>query len=421
MNPVLSIVIPALNEEDNLKQLLPRLHHLVAEVVDSYEVIIVDGGSEDGTVEVANACGAMAVQQKEPGYGAALSEGFARCQGEHIVTLDADLTHDPSYIKDLWEMRDTAEVVIASRHIAGGDSAGATSRHLLSVVLNRFLSFFLDIGVHDLSSGFRLYRADVVRDMPIYSQDFNSLVEIIVRAYAGGWHVLEVPFTYNPRVHGNTHAKIIPFGLGFLSTAGKMWKLRNSIECADYDARAYDSRIIFQRIWQRSRFRIITEYVPPSARVLDIGCGSSRILGALDEGIGLDIQLNKLRFARRYEAPLVNGDAFCLPFSPDSFDCIICSQVIEHLPAGNQPFSEMARVLRPGGRLILGTPDYGTVWWPIIEQLYHFAAPNAYADEHITHYTKASLVESLESYGFMPEAFKYVFRSELVGFFSLHN
>jgi dolichol-phosphate mannosyltransferase len=417
----LSIVIPALNEEDNLRQLLPRLYQLVADVVDSYEVIIVDGGSKDGTVEVAHACGAMAIQQQEPGYGGALSEGFSRSRGEYIVTLDADLTHDPSYIKDLWKMRDAAEVVIASRHITGGDNTGASSRHLLSVVLNRFLSLFLDIGVHDLSSGFRLYRADVVRDMPIHSRDFNSLVEIIVRVYAGGWRVLEVPFTYRPRVHGNTHAKIIPFGLGFLSTAGEMWKLRNSIDCADYDARAYDSRIIFQKMWQRNRFRIITEYVPPSARVLDIGCGSSRILGTLGEGVGLDIQLNKLRFARRYKVPLVSSDAFCLPFSPDSFDCIICSQVIEHLPAGNQPFIEMARVLRPGGRLILGTPDYDTVWWPIIERMYHFAAPNAYADEHITHYSKASLLECLESYGFVLEAFKYVFRSELVGIFSLHN
>ncbi|MBC8263564.1 MAG: methyltransferase domain-containing protein [Anaerolineales bacterium] len=139
----------------------------------------------------------------------------------------------------------------------------------------------------------------------------------------------------------------------------------------------------------------------------------------IDEGlkgdvVGLDIQLNKLRYARRYEVPLTNGDIFCLPFASASFDCVVCSQVLEHLPSGHGPFDEMIRVLRPGGRLVLGTPDYGTLSWPIIERVYGLAAPGAYADEHITHHTRAGLVDLLKSYGLNVQGVEYVFGSELI-------
>jgi len=81
----------------------------------------------------------------------------------------------------------------------------------------------------------------------------------------------------------------------------------------------------------------------------------------------------------------------------------------------------MAWVLRPGGRLILGTPDYGTLWWPVIERLYGFFAPNAYADEHITHYNRLDLIKCLGQFGFIVETFAYVFKAELVLVFTLEK
>ena len=97
-------------------------------------------------------------------------------------------------------------------------------------------------------------------------------------------------------------------------------------------------------------------------RVLDVGCGSSRIVGSTPM-VGLDIVLAKLRYARRYGNPLVHGSIFELPFKDCAFDCVICSEVIEHVPADERVFSELERVLEPGGRLILGTPDYVRRRW----------------------------------------------------------
>ena len=109
---------------------------------------------------------------------------------------------------------------------------------------------------------------------------------------------------------------------------------------------------------------------------LDIGCGSSRILASLhQQAVGLDISLGKLRYARRFEHPLVNGSAFSLPFADGAFEQVVCSQVVEHLKAGEQPFLEMTRVLQDGGRLVVGTPDYGRWTWNLIAAEVRAALP----------------------------------------------
>jgi predicted SAM-dependent methyltransferase len=121
-----------------------------------------------------------------------------------------------------------------------------------------------------------------------------------------------------------------------------------------------------------------------------------------------------LRFLRRRGIELVCGSAFALPYRNSSFDCIINSQVIEHIPYDNVLFSEMERVLRPGGLLIIGTPDYATLGWQIIEPLYGALLPGGYRDEHITHYTRESLSDILVNHGFVHEETAYIARSELI-------
>ena len=93
---------------------------------------------------------------------------------------------------------------------------------------------------------------------------------------------------------------------------------------------------------------------------------------------------------------------------------MISSQVIEHLAYDEVLFSEMRRVLRAGGMLILGTPDYATLGWRIIEPTYSFLLPGGYADQHITHYTREKLTEIVTRHGFAVEKAAYIVRSELI-------
>jgi dolichol-phosphate mannosyltransferase len=410
----LTILMLVLNERDNVAELLPRLSIVLQQLGCSTEVLIVDGGSTDGTPDVARSLGARVLVQLAPGYGGALREGFAAAAGDHVLTLDADLSHDPDFIAKLWRARDTADIVIASRYVRAGVAYMPFHRKVLSKVLNRFFALGLGLPVRDLSSGFRLYRASVLRGLELEGRNFDVLEEILVKAYAAGWKVMEIPFTYYPRDRGSSHARIFRFGLSLLRAFGRLWPLRNSIESADYDERAFYSKVPLQRYWQRRRHQIITNFARGGGRILDIGCGSSVILQSLNNAIGLDVQQNKLRYMRRYDLPLVRASITALPFADASFDCIVCSQVIEHIPADPAIFTEFVRALRPGGLLVLGTPDYATIGWRVIEPLYGFFAPGGYKDEHITHYRRSTLTQLARQHGFELIDHAYVLRSELV-------
>jgi len=395
--------------------LLPRLDRVVSTLgTQGYETIVVDGGSTDDTTLVASSLGASIISQEEPGYGGALKAGFQAANGEYILTLDADLSHDPDFIQLMWEARQDAEVIVASRYVPEGSAQMPFIRKILSVILNRFFTMGLSLPLHDISSGFRLYRSSTVKHMPIESTDFDVLEEILIRCYAHGWRIKEIPFRYLPRQEGDSHISLLRFGFAYLRTFRRMWKLRNSILCADYDDRAFDSRIPPQRYWQRKRHDIVTAFAAGAGSSLDIGSGSSRILSSLDTVVGVDILLRKLRWARKYGRPLVNASIFDLPFCDAAFDCVISSEVIEHIPAGARPFLEMRRVLNDGGRLILGTPDYAKLSWRIIEGLYHRLIPGGYADEHITPYRREELVRSMEEFGFVLLDVKYVLDSEMI-------
>jgi SAM-dependent methyltransferase len=350
-------------------------------------------------------------------FGAALRAGIQQARGAYIITVDADVAGPLTFIRDLWEHRGDGEIVIASRYLPGSQDRMTPLRRVGSKLLNSVFRRGLSLGIRDVSSALRLYRADVVKSLSLQADDYDILEEVLVRAYAAGWRVVEIPFGYapNPNLPTKAHARLVT---AYLRTFWALWKLRNSIAAADYDFRAHDSAIPLQRFWQRSRYRYITELIEGQGPVLDVGCGSSHIIGSLVPGsVALDILINKLRFARRFKVPLVRGSGFTLPFPDASFPCVLCSQVIEHVPmAGVTPsiLDELCRVLKPGGRLVLGTPDYDRWEWVYIEKAYGFFAPGGYADEHISHYTREGLLAEFARRGFTYEATRYILRGELI-------
>lgn len=411
----LSVIIPALNEGPNLAKLLPELRKVLDSVGIGSEILIVTKEKDDETVAVAAAAGAKVIEQREPGYGGALLTGFADAAGTYLLTMDADLSHRPTFVRALWDSRLSAELVIASRYVAGGKAEMPASRYAMSRVLNLFFRYGLSLPVHDLSSGFRLYKASLLRERSFRAKDFDILQQILLHAYAEGWRIAEVPFAYAPREHGRSNARVLRFGIAYLRTFWPLWQRRNSILAADYDYRAHDSRIPLQRFWQRSRFKIVTDLIKGEGPVLDIGCGSSRIIGALPAGsVAMDILRRKLRFARGMGTPLVEASGFALPFRDAAFPCVLCSEVIEHVPKASPILDEMDRVLAPGGRLVLGTPDYARKEWVAFEKAYGTVAPGGYADEHISHYTREELVGLFERRGFRLEVTRYIARAEMI-------
>lgn len=411
----LSIVIPALNEADNLSRLLPEVREELKMLSISYEIIVIDELANDHMRNVASDNNVILLSPESIGYGRSLKVGMDTAVGEYILTMDADFSHPSHFIKNLWNNRDKAEVVIASRYIEGGKAIMPFSRYILSRILNVFFSRGLDLNIKDMSSGFRIYRADVIQNQSVANQNFDILQELLVRSLVEGYKIYEIPFEYHPRRLGSSHARVLKFGIDYLKTFVRLWKTRNSIASADYDARAFNSWLVPQRYWQRMRYKYVTEFIKDNDEIIDIGCGTSKILGALPQGsIALDILFRKLRYARIYNQPLLQASALSLPIKSESFKCVICSQVIEHL-SGNSALDELDRVLKPGGRLILGTPDYNQWQWTLIERIYKLLLPQAYADEHITHYTFEDLYkEYVDKRGYILEGKKYILKGELI-------
>ncbi|HPC17035.1 MAG TPA: glycosyltransferase [Candidatus Hydrogenedentes bacterium] len=411
----LSVVIASLNEAANLFRLLPALREALDALGVSWEILVVDGDSRDGTQKVVESAGAVYVRETAPGYGAAVLRGIQEARGAHVLTMDADMSHPSEFIRALWDVRRRADIVIASRYVPGGYADQPIVRLALSRLLNGFFSAGLSIPVRDLSSGFRLYRKSLFDGMEITFTNFVILIEILLLAYGKGLAIREIPFHYRPRHAGSSKARIIAFGRDYLRLFYRVWKMRNSVDFPDYDWRAYDSRIWLQRYWQRKRHEIIMRFTPRFVATCDVGCGSSRILADLPNAVGVDVRRDKLAFMRRTNHLLAQADGLHLPFADASFDAVICSQVIEHIPEENgRLLDELSRILRPGGTLVLGTPDYDTWTWPILEWLYGKMAPGAYADQHVTHYSYRTLDDALRRRNYEILAHDYVGGGELI-------
>lgn len=226
--PDISILILTRNEAASIAKLLPELARQMVAEERSYEVLVVDAHSADGTADVARAHGARVIPQVGNGYASALREGLAACMGTHIVTLDADMSHRAEVVKTMLMATRHADVVIASRYIRGGRADMRWDRLLLSIVLNRVFATALDLPLRDLSSGFRVYRRDVVETLISHGQHFDVLPELGALAHLQGFAVIEVPFHYRQREGGVSKARVFRFAPAYLRTLFRCWRCKRA-------------------------------------------------------------------------------------------------------------------------------------------------------------------------------------------------
>lgn len=222
----LTVVIPTLNEVDNLRILLPELKESLEDLGVKGEILIVDGDSQDGTQELCAAEGVRFLCETTPGYGFAIIDGFSEALGTYVLTMDADLSHPAHIIKDLWAAREEADITIASRYVKGGKADQPWLRLQLSRILNLFFRKGLSIDARDMSSGFRLYRKDRLTQLDLEFSNFVVLIEILLKAHAHDLVIREIPFHYQPRVAGSSKARIYQFGKDYIRLFFRIWKLR---------------------------------------------------------------------------------------------------------------------------------------------------------------------------------------------------
>jgi glycosyltransferase involved in cell wall biosynthesis len=196
-----TLVIPALNEERSLGYVLERVDRSLIS-----EIILVDGGSSDGTVALAKDNGAKVIEETRRGYGRACAVGAASAQGEVIVFMDADGADNPDQIPELITpiKQDQADMVLGSR-LAGVISPGAMPWHQkfgnqLSAGMIRFL---YGLPISDLSP-FRAVLRSKLLELNMQEMTYGWPTEMITKAARQGWRILEVPVDYHPRIGGRS-------------------------------------------------------------------------------------------------------------------------------------------------------------------------------------------------------------------------
>jgi SAM-dependent methyltransferase len=333
--------------------------------------------------------------------GRSIREQFARAIGQDLlVSFPLASVRAAEWFPSLWSERSSAGMLLAGPVEPRPRRSSAATGRLALRAWRRALSLpVLPDG------GAILCRRQVMDEPPGAAAPFEWLLEAIVIANADGWPVRRLP--------GPPRTILHPILIG-PRALWRLWVLRNSALSADYDERAFNSVIPLQRYWHRRRHEIINGFVDPRTRILDVGCGSSRIVQDLPNAVGLDVQIKKLRRISPRTHKVVQATLTRLPFEPGAFETLICSQVIEHVPEPLVDWGEMHRVLAPGGTLVVGTPDYSTIAWPVLERLYGIVHPKGYVHEHINRYTASSLERALEAHGFVVTARAYVGRAELI-------
>jgi glycosyltransferase involved in cell wall biosynthesis len=259
-----SVVIPCLNEAENIAECVRRSRAALDGAAINGEVIVADNGSDDGSAELAAGAGARVVHEPCRGYGSAYLAGFGAARGDLIVMLDADMTYPFDDIpRFVGELRDGAQLVMGDRmdNIQPG-AMHWLHRYVGNPVLSGTLNLFFRTGVRDAHCGMRAFRRDVLPKLDLRATGMEFASEMVIRASKEQLAIRELAIEYHPRagesklsrfrdgwrhlrfllVHSPTHLFIVPgafmLALGFLvalvslsqiSLFGRQWNLHTSI------------------------------------------------------------------------------------------------------------------------------------------------------------------------------------------------
>ncbi len=223
-------MLPAYEEAANLEVLLPKLHAVVQTLASSHEIVVVDTESpRDATPQVCQQHHARYVARRSGNlYGHAIRTALLEARGKFVVFMDADGSHNPTFLPALWQHRETADLVIASRYVSGGKTENPAVLIFLSHVVNHVFRFVLGLKCFDVSNSFRLYRGDELRKLKLKCNHFDIVEEILVKlAFARrGYVITEVPIVFEKRKAGQTKRNLFTFAIGYIVTLVRLMKLK---------------------------------------------------------------------------------------------------------------------------------------------------------------------------------------------------
>ena len=242
--PMLSIVVPVYNEEDNVRPLFEKIQTVCEAIGDAYEVLFVDDGSKDKTFAVLSELSQQEARlsvirfQKNAGQTAAMAAGFEFAQGERIISMDGDLQNDPSDIPKLLAKLDEGYDLVCGWRKERQDKF--LTRRVPSIVANWIIGRVTGVPIHDNGCSLKAYRASVIKQVPLYGEmhRFIPAMSTIV-----GARIAEIVVSHHPRRFGESK-----YGLG------RVWRVMLDIIAFKFIISVFTSRPKSQkpkRLWQR--------------------------------------------------------------------------------------------------------------------------------------------------------------------------
>ncbi len=202
----LSVVMPVYNEQETLDRIVRR----VASTTLKAELVAVDDGSTDGSLEILRRLESeglidrVIVHERNLGKGAALASGFAAATGDFVIVQDADMEYDPAEYRKLLEpiLDDRADVVFGSRFLGGEPHRVLYFWHYVG---NRFLTLLsnmvTNLNLSDMETCYKCFRREVLDGLVIEERGFGVEPELTAKVAAGGWRVYEVGVSYSGRTY----------------------------------------------------------------------------------------------------------------------------------------------------------------------------------------------------------------------------
>lgn len=218
----LSIVIPSINERENLEKLIPRIEEILEAGGISGEIIVVDDMSDDGTQDFVKQMEArydnvtLLERTVKNGLGNALLDGARMASSGLVLFMDADLSHDPGEIPMFLEKLGDFDVVIGSRYLKRTKIDRGVFRRCASGGYNFIVKRLLGVKVMDITSGYRGFHAAKIEKLNLTSPGPEIHAELVLRSILEGYRVTEIPVRYVDREHGQTKLNYFKIGPGYI-------------------------------------------------------------------------------------------------------------------------------------------------------------------------------------------------------------
>lgn len=224
--PEITVIIPLLNEEGSLQELYDRLTRVLGERGKGYELIFIDDGSRDrsnailDSIRKSDSRVRLITFRRNQGKAPALSVGFNAARGDYVVTMDADLQDDPDEIPNLVAKLEEGYDLVSGWKKKRHDPLSKT---FPSKIFNGVTGLMSGIKLHDFNCGLKIYRNEVVKELPVYGERHRFLP---VLAHMQGFRVGEIPVLHHARQFGKTKYGIYRYIAGFFDLITLLFRMK---------------------------------------------------------------------------------------------------------------------------------------------------------------------------------------------------